>query len=108
MGLRDRLKKRIGKVHEAVKGIREEAIHPGRPQPHMAARNPNWGGTKDVPPPEVTPRTSVPDPYSSPEERQNEEAPGGGEFWFLKEGDSEGWDQTDPSGGPNKSEKEDS
>jgi len=101
MGIRDRLKRRIGKVHEAVKSVRDEAGHPGRPQPHMAQRNPAWGGNKDEPPEGVTPQAAVPDPYAEPEVREDEEAPGGGEFWFLKEGDSEGWDQTDPTGGPN-------
>ena len=106
MGIRDRLKKKIGQVHEAVKSVREEAAHPGRPQPHMAQRNPMWGGNEDAPPAGVTPQTAVPDPYATPEERLKEEAPGGGEFWFLKEGDSEGWDQTNPDGGPVKREED--
>lgn len=97
MGIRDRLKKRIGRVHEAVKNVREEASHPGRPQPHMAQRNPMWGGAKDEPPPGVESQSSVPDPYAG---AQDEEVDGEDEFWFLKEGDSEGWDQTNPTGGP--------
>ena len=106
MGIRDRLKKKIGQVHEAVKSVREEASHPGRPQPHMAQRNPMWGGNKDAPPEGVTPQTAVPDPYAEPDARtESEGAPGGGEFWFLKEGDSEGWDQTNPDGGPVKREE---
>jgi hypothetical protein len=96
MGIRDRLKKRIGRVQEAVKNIREEASHPGRPQPHMAQRNPMWGGNKDEAPAGVTPQSSVPDPHAGAQDEDD----GDGEFWFLKEGDSEGWDQTNPTGGP--------
>ena len=97
MGLRDRLKKRIGQVHEAVKNIRDEAAHPGRPASHMASRDPKWQGNPDQPPEGVESYSSVPpDPYANAQTREDEEAPGGGEFWFLKEGDSEGWDQTNP------------
>ena len=95
MGIRDRLKKRIGRVHEAVKTIREEASHPGRPQPHMAQRNPMWGGNPDEPPAGVSPQSSVPDPYADTQEESES-----GDFWFLRDGDSEGWDQTNPVGGP--------
>ena len=48
MGLRSRLKNKIKGTLEGVgalaKVIHDEANHPGRPQPHMAARNPLWGG----------------------------------------------------------------
>ena len=102
MGIRDRLKKRIGRVHEVVKTIRDEASHPGRPQPHMAQRNPMWGGNKDEPPAGVAAQSSVPDPYAGAQEVEagGETDSDEGEFWFLKEGDSEGWDQTNPAGGP--------
>ena len=103
MGIRDRLKKRIGRVHEAVKTIREEASHPGRPQPHMAQRNPMWGGNKDEPPEGVSPQPDVPAPHT-----EEQEDSGDGEFWFLKEGDSEGWDQTNPAGGPVEREEAES
>ena len=99
MGIRDRIKKRIGRVHETVKSIREEASHPGRPQPHMAQRNPMWGGNEDKPPAGVTPQSSVPDPYASSADG-TKETDSGDEYWFLQEGDSEGWDQTNPAGGP--------
>ena len=99
MGFRDRIKKRIGRVHEAVKSVRDEASHPGRPQPHMAQRNPMWGGNTDEAPAGVTPQTSVPDPYGEPADG-TKETPSGDEYWFLQEGDSEGWDQTNPTGGP--------
>ena len=109
MGLLSRVKGRIKRQVEAVKGVlgavQEEAKYPGRPQPHMAARNPLWGGEEDAPPAGVEPQADAPavsstagapavDPYAEPA-RGEEEAPGGGQFWFL-EGETDGWDETNP------------
>ena len=61
----------------------------------MAAKNPLWGG-------EHSPVTSnAPEPQASDDPadelpRPVERAPDGGEFWFLKDGDSEGWHETNP------------
>lgn len=89
MGLRSQIKSKIKEGLKNIKSlaflIHDEASHPGRPQPHMAARNPMWGG-EDSPPEEP------PIEHELPEERM---APDGGEFWFLK-GDAEGWHETNP------------
>lgn len=107
MGLRSRLK---GKIKDTVQGvgalariIHDEANHPGRPQPHMAARNPLWGGgdvtdegidetntpidqtVSDAPP--VTPSEVV----STSNDTEDE-------YWFLHDPDGEvdDWSRTDP------------
>jgi hypothetical protein len=97
MGIRKRLKSR---VKEAVQNIRafgavvqDEANHPGRPQPHMAARSPVWGGesgASDPPGSEETPAGSA-EPEEPREEGSEEDVP-----WFLKYEDNEGWDDPNP------------
>lgn len=98
MGFRTRLKNKLKEVLKGFKAfgflIHEESKYPGRPQPHMAARNPMWGGEE-----------------MSPEEREAEQAAkdaaageqpvdtrdsSGEEFWFLKYDDNEGWEETNP------------
>lgn len=89
------IKRRMEAVRDVVGAVQEEAKYPGRPQPHMAARNPLWGGESGAAPTEREPAAPPPiDPYASPT-RGEEEAPGGGDFWFL-EGETEGWEQTNP------------
>lgn len=96
MGIRDRIKRRLKGARDMFQRVQDEAGYPGRPQPHMAARNPLWGGTEDRPPEGVTPKTAVPssppssevDPYASKDD---------GDFWFLKEGAvDDGWQVTNP------------
>lgn len=96
MGLRDRLKERLKKGLKNIKAlasvVHEESKYPGRPQPHMAARNPMWGG--DESPPESS--SEIQQETSSVETfPEDERAPDGGQFWFLK-GDAEGWHETNP------------
>ena len=102
MGIRDRIKRRLKGARDLLRRVQDEANYPGRPQPHMAARNPLWGGTEDQPPEGVTPRSEVPssppqpaadiDPYASKDD---------GEFWFLKESAVEdGWQVTNPGRTP--------
>lgn len=110
MGLRSRLK---GKIKDTVEGvsalariIHDEANHPGRPQPHMAARNPLWGGG------DVTDKEASSTPASSDVETEGlPDAPvqtagadevtpqeTGDDFWFLHDPDGEvdDWSQTNP------------
>ena len=122
MGIRSKIKSRLKHKLEQLKVlatvVHDEANHPGRPQPHMAARNPFWGGEEKT----DGSRSSVADEEgshsvssssqgvqsevdssqasqekSSSQERQKgsleeEEA----DFWFLKYGDNEGWNETNP------------
>ena len=92
MGLRSKFKKRLKDAIENVKAlsklVADEANHPGRPQPHMAARNPSWGGQEEPakdPPPN--------------KKKANVSASDDGDFWYLRD-DNEGWD--DPNPGNNK------
>lgn len=98
MGLRTRIKSKIkealGDVRALFQMVNEEAKHPGRPQPHMVARNPLWGGENgpnpdktEVPNVEETPKESV------AEEKKEEE--GEQDFWYLR-GDDEGWSDPNP------------
>lgn len=104
MGIRDRLKRRLKGARDLLKQVQEEANYPGRPQPHMAARNPLWGGSEDKPPEGTAPRAAVPkpkpkpappgvDPYAS----NNAASEGEDDYWFLKDNEVEdGWRETNP------------
>ncbi len=112
MGLRSRLKSKVKGAIEGVsalaKVIHDEANHPGRPQPHMAARNPLWGGGEvDRTDKEETEKSEssavVTDDGSQTEVGQaqtpsveTEEV----DYWFLNDEDGEGddWSQTNPKG----------
>jgi hypothetical protein len=115
MGFRDRikakLKEKVQDMRAFVRVVNEEAKHPGRPQPHMVARNPLWGGeagpdpTKSSVPEQNTnatvnaqpPQKSSPsntaqrtaDPVDKKQETEEEE------FWYLR-GDDEGWSDLNP------------
>ena len=107
MGIRDRIKSRLKSGVSNIKAfaavIHDEANHPGRPSPHMAARNPLWGGETGAGDAdesaslasENTSENSAEPPieHPVPEERR---APDGEEFWFLKDDDAEGWSETNP------------
>ena len=99
MGLRTRIKSKIkealGDVRALFQMVNEEAKHPGRPQPHMVARNPLWGGENgpnpdktEVPNVEKTPQEIVPEGEKKQEEEDQD-------FWYLR-GDDEGWSDPNP------------
>ena len=108
MGLRSRLKNKIKGTLEGVgalaKVIHDEANHPGRPQPHMAARNPLWGGgeversdsTDTDSSTEDNSDSSTAESSSQVEntETNNEEA----DYWFLHDpdGEADDWSKTNP------------
>ena len=97
MGFRKRLKSKLKETISNAKAlatvIHEESNHPGRPSPHMAARNPMWGG-EDTP----LERSESDDEHEtndteSPSNAETED----GEFWFLNYDDVDGWDATNPN-----------
>ena len=105
MGLRSRLK---GKIKDTVQGvsalariIHDEANHPGRPQPHMAARNPLWGGGDVTENENEESRDSASsmssdqpvDTATTPESSETE-----ADYWFLNDPDGEvdDWSRTNP------------
>ena len=111
MGLRSRLK---GKIKDTVQGvgalarvIHDEANHPGRPQPHMAARNPLWGGG-DVTDEGVnegadetntsTEPTVSETPPVEPSEVASKSNGTEDDYWFLHDPDGEvdDWSRTNP------------
>ncbi len=83
---------------EAARLVREEAAHPGEPQPHLRARAPLHQTAEDraadaaAPSVEYRPGgdTSV-DPLARPAQ----DGTAGDDAWYLQ-GENEGWDQTDP------------
>ena len=96
MGFRSRLKGRlksaVGNVKALAAVINEEANHPGRPSPHMAARNPMWGG-EDTPVSSEDAAADTAQPASEAQEKSKSED---GDFWFLNYDDVDGWDVTNP------------
>ena len=108
MGLRSRLKNKIKGTLEGVgalaKVIHDEANHPGRPQPHMAARNPLWGGgeverseTEDLSTSDADTQSNstMADTTAQPVESEPE-----ADYWFLHdpEGEADDWSKTNPKG----------
>ncbi len=112
MGIVNRLKKRVkGGLKLArtlAETVQEEARHPGRPSSSMAADSPMWKddtndaahqkaregiaaaqAEKEAQAVEAA-KAAQPKPVDS-EGRDNEP------FWFLKNGDDDGWDTTNPS-----------
>lgn len=99
MGFRTRIKSKIkealGDVRALFKMVNEEAKHPGRPQPHMVARNPLWGG-ESGPNPDKTEVPQVEEPSSAPAQKtEKAEEEGEQDFWYLR-GDDEGWSDPNP------------
>jgi len=99
MGIRSLIKSKIkeglGNIRVLGKVLHEESKYPGRPQPHMAARNPLWGGEDDAPN-EVRDQMEQKQQeieHPVPEERMS---PDGDEFWFLKDNDGDDWSATNP------------
>jgi hypothetical protein len=101
MGLRSRLKNKIKGTLEGVgalaRVIHDEANHPGRPQPHMAARNPLWGGgeverpNKDAPMDEESQSVVSDTDQGSTDEQE-------ADYWFLHDpdGEADDWSKTNP------------
>ena len=108
MGLRSRVKNKIKGTLEGVgvlaKVIHDEANHPGRPQPHMAARNPLWGGgeieredlASSTGGEGEEPQTQSQPSSSSGDKRPTEEAEP--DYWFLHDpdGEADDWSKTNP------------
>ena len=99
MGLRTRIKSKIkealGDVRALFQMVNEEAKHPGRPQPHMVARNPLWGG-ENGPNPDKTEVPQVEEPSPAPAQKsEKDEDEGEQDFWYLR-GDDEGWSDPNP------------
>ena len=101
MGLRSRLKNKIKGTLEGVgalaKVIHDEANHPGRPQPHMAARNPLWGGgeVERVSQPSSEEEKMDPSPVSVDKGSSSEPE---ADYWFLHDpdGEADDWSKTNP------------
>ena len=108
MGLRSRLKNKIKGTLEGVgalaKVIHDEANHPGRPQPHMAARNPLWGGG-EVERPELESTSTADEDTQSDSttlgtNAQSTEKQSEADYWFLHDpdGEADDWSKTNPKG----------
>ena len=98
MGFRTRIKSKIketlGDVRALFKMVNEEAKHPGRPQPHMVARNPLWGG-ESGPNPDKTEVPQVEEPSAPVQKTEKGEEEDEQDFWYLR-GDDEGWSDPNP------------
>ena len=105
MGFRTRIKSKIketlGDVRALFQMVNEEAKHPGRPQPHMVARNPLWGGESgpnpdktEVPQDEEPIKSAAEEPIEEPKESEKQESEEQ-DFWYLR-GDDEGWSDPNP------------
>ena len=103
MGIRSKLKSKLRLVKENVealgKVIHDEAKHPGRPQPHMAARNPLWGGEDSREEASSLESNSSSDESAAlasniiaPEQKEESE-----QFWFLEDdGQNDDWSKVNP------------
>ena len=96
MGLRSKLKSKVKQSLENIqilgKVIHDEAKHPGRPQPHMVARNPLWGG-QDNPPENISQKAE--NHHSNSAENTSVEPAEEADFWFLSDAEDD-WSQTNP------------
>jgi hypothetical protein len=104
MGLRSKIKTKVKQILDQAQVVwavvQDEANHPGRPQPHMAARNPFWGGGETESDEDASAEKETEKAEHSSEEKEStqqgsldeEEA----DFWFLKYEDNEGWNETNP------------
>ena len=98
MGLRGRIK---GRIKETIGGfgalariIHDEANRPGRPQPHMAARNPLWGGGEvDVSEPQNTEEEASVESKATAQSNTED-----ADYWFLDDpdGEADDWSMTNP------------
>ena len=109
MGFRNRIKskikERIQDIRALAKVVQDEATHPGRPQPHIVARNPLWGGESGEKladtPKKTAPQDTVQEaksPISKPEQKasnSDDDSSDDEDFWYLR-GDNEGWSDLNP------------
>ena len=115
MGIRSRVKKGLQKIRVLARVIHEESKYPGRPQPHVAAKNPLWGGgdtregeEKEETEKEETEKTAsaqalVENNTSTSQQKESEENNDSGslneegaDYWFLQYDDVEGWNESNP------------
>lgn len=85
---------------EVVQVVREEAAHPGEPQPHLRARHPIHRTDADREAAAAAP-SAVYQPGGNPQvdplARPTQDGTAGDDAWYLQ-GNNEGWDRTDPKG----------
>ena len=92
MGILKRIKGRVstgvGLVRDGIQAVNEEARHPGRAPGYKR---------------EVVEEAAPPESRKMPasERPVEEEAPGGGTFWFL-DGENDGWEETNPGSSENQ------
>ena len=105
MGILKRIKGRVSTgvelVKEGMSAIQEEAKYPGRPPGHRAADDPLWkdpGQQEEASAPTKEADAPKPPPVPAEQRPVEEEAPGGGAFWFL-DGENDGWEETNPTEG---------
>ncbi len=107
--VKGRVKGGIKKVVGGAKAVHEESKYPGRPASRNATDSPLWqdddvtaraAGAAAEPPVEPAQAAPVPasaaDPGGAPtptDRKDRNDEP----FWFMQEGDLDGWDQTNPS-----------
>ena len=101
--IKSRLKQKLGQLKVLAAVVQDEANHPGRPQPHMAARNPFWGGDENLGRGETEDQQQEEADLEVSTEKSSEAATNKGsleeeeaDFWFLKYEDNEGWNETNP------------
>lgn len=75
------------KVKKGLKAVRDEAAHPGRPQPHKESKNPFWEKPEDK---------LKADAKQAPEATKSKDE--SKEFWFLDGSDADGWESTNADG----------
>ena len=90
MGILKRIKGRVssgvGLVKDGIQAIQEESKRPEEPADSSEASEE----------PEVSTSSEMPEV----ERPVEDEAPGGGPFWFL-DGENDGWDETNPGASEN-------
>jgi len=88
------------KVRQGVDAVRDEARHPGKPQPHREGRDPVWRTAADREADRAAPSTPYApggDPGVDPFAPPVHDGTAGGEAWYLNgEDPDEGWRETDP------------
>ena len=131
MGIRSRVKKAFKRIRVLAQVIHEESKYPGRPQPHVVAKNPLWGGgdaRENEPKDETTENEKTESVETEREERiqnptektdlqkredmdsadkdngeQGSLNEEGADYWFLQYDDVEGWNESNP--GQKKTDK---
>ena len=106
MSLRSKIKQRIRETIDNLgilaKVLHDESQYPGRPQPHMAARHPLWGG-EDSPPvgSSVGKTEQVTEQVQGMQDTPVSSVHAGSstgtkeEYWFLQDAEDD-WSRTNP------------